>query len=144
AVGPQVRDHALHDLPDGIRRAHHHRCPVPGTGFQLGLSLAGRGVLRRPHGLGALRLSPENWILMGVAVVAIAAAVAAFAIAWRRSGSDWRGAVSSETRTADRTPPLDLPPVPVVTEPEPEPVLDEPEPPGDEEVDREPVAVAVA
>ena len=90
-------------------------------------------------------MSPENWILVGVAVVAVAAAVAAFAIAWRRSGGDWRGGVSTETRAADRSPGLDLPPVPVY-EPEPEPES-EPEPTEDEPVqdeDREPVGVSVA
>ena len=88
-------------------------------------------------------MSPENWILVGVALVAVAAAVAAFAIAWRRSGGDWRGGVSAETRAADRAPGLDLPPVPV-TEPE---VLPEDEVVEDEVVeddDRMPVAVAVA
>jgi cytochrome b6-f complex iron-sulfur subunit len=92
-------------------------------------------------------MSPENWILVGVAVVAVAAAVAAFAIAWRRSGGDWRGGVSAETRSADRAPTIDLPPVPV-SEPElePEPLTDddlvEDEPESD--VEREPVGVAVA
>lgn len=46
-------------------------------------------------------MSAGNLILIGVAVVAIAAALAAFVIAFRRS-TDWRGAVSAETRAADQ------------------------------------------
>lgn len=46
-------------------------------------------------------MSAGNLILLGVAAVAIAAALAAFVIAFRRS-ADWRGAVSAETRAADR------------------------------------------
>jgi cytochrome b6-f complex iron-sulfur subunit len=91
-------------------------------------------------------MSPENFLLIGVAVVAVAAAVAAFAIAWRRSGGDWRGAVSSETRSADRSTTLDLPSVPLAVEPEP---VDEPTVGGmaigdEEEAESVPVAVAVA
>lgn len=87
-------------------------------------------------------MSPENLILIGVAVVAVAAAVAAFAIAWRRStGGDWRGKVSAETRAADRSPALDLPPVPVAVEDEPVPVEVEAE---EEDATPSPVAVAVA
>lgn len=59
-------------------------------------------------------MSPAGVILIGVAAVAIAAALAAFAIAWRRStGVDWRSGLSRETRRADRsrpepiTPPLE-------------------------------------
>lgn len=47
-------------------------------------------------------MTPGNLILIGVAAVAIAAALAAFVIAFRRS-TDWRGAVSGETRRADRS-----------------------------------------
>lgn len=47
-------------------------------------------------------MSAGNLILIGVATVAIAAALAAFVIAWRRS-TDWRGSVSPETRKADRS-----------------------------------------
>ena len=64
-------------------------------------------------------MSPENLLLVGVAVIAVAAAVAAFAIAWRRSGGDWRGRVSDETRAADRPTAIDLPPVPVAADEEP-------------------------
>lgn len=89
-------------------------------------------------------MSPENLILIGVAVVAVAAAVAAFAIAWRRStGGDWRGKVSAETRAADRSPALDLPPVPVVVEDEPAPIPVEAEA-EEEDATPSPVAVAVA
>ncbi len=65
-------------------------------------------------------MSAESLLLIGVALIAVAAAVAAFAIAWRRSGGDWRGRVSSETRAADRPRVLDLPSVPVVDFDEPE------------------------
>ena len=87
-------------------------------------------------------MSPENWILVGVALVAVAAAVAAFAIAWRRSGGDWRSGVSAETRAADRAPGLDLPPVPV-SEPEPEPDIELVDVAPADDAEREPVAVAV-
>jgi cytochrome b6-f complex iron-sulfur subunit len=89
-------------------------------------------------------MSPENFLLIGVAVVAVAAAVAAFAIAWRRSGGDWRGSVSAETRAADRSSGLDLPPVPVAAEevePDTAPVEEAVE---EEEPEPVPVAVAVA
>lgn len=92
-------------------------------------------------------MSPENWILVGVALVAVAAAVAAFAIAWRRSGGDWRGGVSAETRAADRAPGLDLPAVPVSEpEPEPEPIPDDESVEDEETEDQErvPAGVAVA
>ncbi|MDX1449111.1 MAG: ubiquinol-cytochrome c reductase iron-sulfur subunit [Acidimicrobiia bacterium] len=88
-------------------------------------------------------MTPENLILIGVALVAVAAAVAAFAIAWRRStGSDWRGKVSAETRQADRSRGLDLPPVPVAAEEEP--VVVEAETEEVEAAESSPVAVAVA
>lgn len=90
-------------------------------------------------------MSPENLLLIGVAVAAIAAAVAAFAIAWRRSGGDWRGQVSAETRSADRKTGIDLPPVPLTTEeePSPEPAVSEDED-DEQEMESGPVAVAVA
>lgn len=90
-------------------------------------------------------MSPENLLLIGVAVVAIAAAVAAFAIAWRRSGGDWRGQVSAETRSADRKTGIDLPPVPLATEDEPSPEPEVSETDDDHhERESEPVSVAVA
>jgi len=94
-------------------------------------------------------MSPENLLLIGVAVVAVAAAVAAFAIAWRRSGGDWRGRVSEETRAADRPSVIDLPPVPVAPDEEAPPAaapggvaVDEHE--GETEAAPGSVAVAVA
>ncbi len=91
-------------------------------------------------------MSAESLLLIGVAVIALAAAVAAFAIAWRRSGGDWRGRVSSETRAADRSQVVDLPPVPVVDFDEEPTVGGIVETEIDEEVvaDSSPVAVAVA
>lgn len=90
-------------------------------------------------------MSAENLLLIGVALVAVAAAVAAFAIAWRRSGGDWRGRVSAETRAADRTRGLDLPPVAVSTVDE---TVSEPVPvsvePAESEPEAAPAAVAVA
>lgn len=90
-------------------------------------------------------MNPENLLLIGVAVVAIAAAVAAFAIAWRRSGGDWRGQVSAETRSADRKTGIDLPPVPLAIEDEPstEPAVEDTED-DEQEMEPGPVAVAVA
>lgn len=90
-------------------------------------------------------MNPENLLLIGVAVVAIAAAVAAFAIAWRRSGGDWRGQISAETRSADRSTGIDLPPVPLAAEdePTPEPVVSDTED-DEQEMESGPVAVAVA
>jgi cytochrome b6-f complex iron-sulfur subunit len=81
--------------------------------------------------------------LIGIAVLALAAAVGAFAIAARRSGVDWRKSISDETRAADRSATVSLPPVPVSTaQPGPEPAVI---PIGayDEEPEREPVASAV-
>ena len=90
-------------------------------------------------------MSAENLLLIGVALVAVAAAVAAFAIAWRRSGGDWRGRVSAETRSADRTRGMNLPPVAVSTVDD---TVAEPLPPADEPAEPEPevapAAVAVA
>ncbi len=87
-------------------------------------------------------MSGDQLLLVGIAVLALAAAVGAFAIAARRSGVDWRKSLSDETRAADRSVGVELPPVPVAAhEPAPEaPVL----PVGAEpEAAEEPVAVAV-
>jgi cytochrome b6-f complex iron-sulfur subunit len=91
-------------------------------------------------------MSGENWILLAVAGVAVAAALAAFAIAWRRSaGQDWRGAVSPETRAADRAASLDLPPVPVAQEEAVEAApVETGMTIGAEEIESAPSAVAVA
>lgn len=84
-----------------------------------------------------------NLVLIGSAVVAIAAVVAAFAIAWRRSGGkfDWKAGVSDETVRADRSRHIELPRVPTEAQPA------EPEPEAVEEQQTaptpEPVAVAV-
>lgn len=69
-------------------------------------------------------MTAEQWLLVGVAVLALAAAVGAFAIAARRSGVDWRKGLSDETRAADRSTGIDLPPVPVAADEDTdEPVL---------------------
>lgn len=79
-------------------------------------------------------------ILIGVAAVAVAAAASAFAIAWRRmpNTTDWRSAVSPETREADSRRQLELPEVPAAadqqdtptepTEPQPAATPDHPSP----------------
>jgi cytochrome b6-f complex iron-sulfur subunit len=92
-------------------------------------------------------MSGDQLLLVGIAVLALAAAVGAFAIAARRSGVDWRKSLSDETIAADRSSGVELPPVPVATEePAPEaavlPVDTEPEAVEPEAVE-EPVAVAV-
>lgn len=95
-------------------------------------------------------MGAENVVLVGVAVVAIAAAVAAFAIAWRRSGStpagkDWRSGVDEETLASDRMRSIELPPVPVAPEPATEtPAGEAEEPVAERAEEREPVAVEVA
>jgi cytochrome b6-f complex iron-sulfur subunit len=92
-------------------------------------------------------MTAETLVLIGIAAAAIAAAIAAFAIAWRRSGGptsapDWREGVGSETLAADRSRHVELPPVPT-TEPAEEGA--EPEETTVEEAPvEEPVAVAVA
>jgi cytochrome b6-f complex iron-sulfur subunit len=92
-------------------------------------------------------MTAETLVLIGIAAAAIAAAIAAFAIAWRRSGGptsapDWREGVGSETLAADRSRHVELPPVPT-TEPAEEGT--EPEETTVEEAPvEEPVAVAVA
>jgi cytochrome b6-f complex iron-sulfur subunit len=92
-------------------------------------------------------MSTETLILVGVAVVAILAAVGAFAIAYRRSGGapeSWRSKVSPETRSADRGASAAV----VVEEPPPAPA-EAVAPADDAEAvpaaeAREPVAVTVA
>lgn len=76
-------------------------------------------------------MTAENLILIGVAVAAIAAAVAAFAIAYRRS-SDWRSQVGAETLAADRS--AGASPTPAVEPPSP------PEPSPQTRSEPEPVA----
>ena len=86
-------------------------------------------------------MSGDQLLLIGIAVLALAAAVGAFAIAARRSGVDWRKSLSDETRAADRSSGVDLPPVPVATE---EPVSETTVfPVGEAEEVEEPAAVAV-
>ena len=77
----------------------------------------------------------QTLLLVGVAAVALLAALGAFAIAWRRStgAPSWREAVSRETRRADRSP------APVVLE-EVAPIEPAPEP---TEVEEKPVRAAV-
>jgi cytochrome b6-f complex iron-sulfur subunit len=92
-------------------------------------------------------MTTETLILVGVAVVAILAAVGAFAIAYRRSGGapeSWRSKVSPETRSADRGRPVataaEEQPAPADTE-APEREAPDTGPPAEM---KEPVAVAVA
>jgi cytochrome b6-f complex iron-sulfur subunit len=90
-------------------------------------------------------MSAENWILLAVAAVAVAAALAAFAIAWRRSaGRDWRGSVSAETLAADRSTALELPPLAAVEAEEAEPEAVETGMAMGREEAAEPAPVAVA
>lgn len=58
-------------------------------------------------------MNASTLLLVGVAVVALLAAVGAFAIAWRRStGADsWRQAIGRETVRADRPTPVHIPEV---------------------------------
>ncbi len=88
-------------------------------------------------------MSGDQLLLVGIAVLALAAAIGAFAIAARRSGVDWRSSMSGETRAADRSSAVELPPVPVAAD---EPVSEESAvlPIGAApEADEEPAAVAV-
>jgi cytochrome b6-f complex iron-sulfur subunit len=64
-------------------------------------------------------VTTETLLLVGVAVVALLAALGAFAIAWRRStgAPSWRAAVSKETIEADKSSPPST-----VHSPPPEPV----------------------
>ncbi len=50
-------------------------------------------------------MTTQTLLLVGVAVVALLAALGAFAIAWRRStgATSWRKALSKETLEADRS-----------------------------------------
>lgn len=49
-------------------------------------------------------MTAEVLVPLAIAVVAVFAAIAAFTIAWRRSGGvEWRRSVQRETRTADRS-----------------------------------------
>jgi cytochrome b6-f complex iron-sulfur subunit len=61
-------------------------------------------------------MSGDQLLLIGIAVLALAAAVGAFAIAARRSGVDWRKSLSDETRAADRSAGVELPPVPLAAD----------------------------
>ena len=49
-------------------------------------------------------MTTQTLLLVGVAVVALLAALGAFAIAWRRStgAASWRDALSRETLRADK------------------------------------------
>ena len=87
-------------------------------------------------------MNPELLVPIGVAVVAILAAIAASTIAWRRS-SGAGFAVTKETMAADRSSPVD---VPVATAAAPsEPLVDAPvEAIGAIEADPVPVGVAIA
>ncbi len=86
-------------------------------------------------------MSGDQLLLVGIAVLALAAAVGAFAIAARRSGVDWRKSLSDETRAADRSAGVELPPVPVAAE---EPAAETPVfPVAEPEAAEEPAAVAV-
>ncbi len=88
-------------------------------------------------------MSGDQLLLVGIAVLALAAAIGAFAIAARRSGVDWRSSLSGETRAADRSSAVELPPVPLAAD---EPVSEESAvlPIGAApEADEEPAAVAV-
>ena len=86
-------------------------------------------------------MSGDQLLLVGIAVLALAAAVGAFAIAARRSGVDWRRSLSDETKAADRSTAINLPPVPVAaTQPVSEPAVI---PIGALDEEPEPVATAV-
>jgi cytochrome b6-f complex iron-sulfur subunit len=79
-------------------------------------------------------MTGQTILLLGVAAAAIAAAVGAFAIAWRRAQTGGTPTVSRETLEADRPRVVELPP-----EPEAPEEVEEPEP----EEEHEPVPVAV-
>jgi cytochrome b6-f complex iron-sulfur subunit len=97
-------------------------------------------------------MSATQILIVSIGAVCLLAAVAAFAIAYRRGGDkpvDWRAALSKEVLAADvseETAPVIAPPAaPVVEEPEEEPAVEEPaeeQPVG--EPAPEPVAVSVA
>ncbi|HJR87605.1 MAG TPA: ubiquinol-cytochrome c reductase iron-sulfur subunit [Acidimicrobiia bacterium] len=83
----------------------------------------------------------QTLLLVGIAGVALLAALGAFAIAWRRStgAPSWREAVSRETRRADKSPPPQVVEEPVLVEPAGEPVEIEAE----EEREAVPAAITV-
>ncbi len=65
-------------------------------------------------------------VLIGVVVVALAAAAAAFAVGWRRSArSDWRLNLDAETRAADTPVRASLPDADPELEPEPAPIVEQ-------------------
>jgi cytochrome b6-f complex iron-sulfur subunit len=84
-------------------------------------------------------MTSQTLVLVGVAGVAILAALAAFVVTFRRSaGPDWRAKVERDAVKADRGPSDEL--VPPVAEPLAEPV----ELPDEDEAELEPVGVTVA
>ncbi|GIU91536.1 MAG: hypothetical protein KatS3mg011_0442 [Acidimicrobiia bacterium] len=83
-------------------------------------------------------MTGQTILLLGVAAAAIAAAVGAFAIAWRRAQTGGTPTVSRETLEADRPRVVELPAEPA-PEPEAPEEAEEPEP----EEEHEPVPVAV-
>lgn len=94
-------------------------------------------------------MTGTNLILIGVALVAILAAVGAFAVAFRRSRAeaDWTERVGPETRAADRSMAgVRVEPIPVArpAEPAQAPEPEEAPEPAAEEPEREPEPVAVS
>ena len=83
-------------------------------------------------------MDAELLIPIGVAVVAILAAIAALTIAWRRTSSGPAFKVTKETRAADRSGPVD---VPVATAADMSDII---EPDEEHETVAAPAAVAVA
>jgi cytochrome b6-f complex iron-sulfur subunit len=84
-------------------------------------------------------MTSQTLVLVGVAAVAILAALAAFVVTFRRSaGPDWRAKVERDAVKADRGPSDEL--LPPAAEPEAEPV----ELPEEDEAELEPVGVTVA
>lgn len=92
-------------------------------------------------------MTATNLILLGVAAAAIAAAVGAFAIAWRRAleTTDRGRGPGRETRRADRSRRVDLPPPPEPSAVEEEAAATPPEPAAEEpeSTEDEPVAVQI-
>lgn len=92
-------------------------------------------------------MTTQTLLLVGVAVVALLAALGAFAIAWRRStgAANWREALSRETLRADKSKTSDLKPQTSNLEPPPDaegetPTEDEEPRPADDE----PIGVTVS